>query len=383
MRLALNAWFWDSATTGSGQYTRQLAHALENLHADPEVVLVVPSPGGEGREEREGMAFPASCLPHAVPCTRSRGAKVQFEQVIFPRACTSLGADVAHVPYWGSPLRPSVPTVVTIHDLIPLMVPGYRGGLLQRLYTALVSAAARRAAVVLTDSKASQEDILSQLKLPRQRVRAVPLAVDDRYSPEPDPSDGAVRNGYGLPERYILYLGGFDRRKNLVTVFAAYRRACQGVEDAHPLVIAGRLPEEDSAFAPHPRRLMLEQGVPEQWVHYAGFVREDDKPAVYRGASAFMFPSRYEGFGLPALEALACGTPVVGSDAGSLPEIVGDGGTLLSPDDAEGMGQGLMRLMVNESYRSEMHHRALAQAAKFSWQHTAEETLAAYRHARR
>ncbi|MFO8112689.1 MAG: glycosyltransferase family 1 protein, partial [Desulfosalsimonadaceae bacterium] len=171
---------------------------------------------------------------------------------------------------------------------------------------------------MLTDSRASREDILTHLGLVPEQVHAVPLAAADHYGPEPAPDEKAVRARYGLPERYVLYLGGFDVRKNLATVLATYRWVGPALGEACPLVIAGRLPERDTAFTPDPRRLMRHEEVDEHLVHFSGFVDEADKPALYRDAVAFVFPSLYEGFGLPPLEALACGTPVVGSDVASL-----------------------------------------------------------------
>jgi len=176
----------------------------------------------------------------------------------------------------------------------------------------------------------------------------------------------------------VLYLGGFDVRKNVATVLGTYRWAGPVIGEECPLVIAGRLPERDTPFTPDPRRLTREQGIDERWVHFLGFVDEGHKPALYRGAVAFIFPSRYEGFGLPPLEALACGTPVVGSDAASIPEVVGDAGVLLPPDDVEGMAGALIQLATDEDFRAELSRHALAQAAHFSWERTARETLAAY-----
>jgi glycosyltransferase involved in cell wall biosynthesis len=177
----------------------------------------------------------------------------------------------------------------------------------------------------------------------------------------------------------VLYLGGFDVRKNVATVLAAYRQAGSVIGDMCPLVVAGRLPEQDTPFTPDPRRLAREQGVDERFVRFIGFVEEADKPTLYQGATAFIFPSRYEGFGLPPLEALACGTPVVGSDAASILEVVGPGGVLLPPDDAKGMARALIRLATDAGFREELSRRALAQAACFSWERTARETLVAYR----
>ncbi|MCS7177954.1 MAG: glycosyltransferase family 1 protein [Anaerolineae bacterium] len=357
MRVALNAWFWEQPETGSGQYTRRLVEHLAALDPALEVVLIQPPPVG--------------------PL-----GKVFFEQWSFPRRARQVGADVAHVPYWASPLVSPVPVVVTIHDLIPLRLRAYRGGPLVRLYTALVSATASSAALVLTDSEASRQDVLTCLGLSPQRVRAVPLAADARFRPEPAPDDDTIRARYGLPPRYILYLGGFDVRKNLATALRAYCWVGPVLGAECPLVLAGRLPEKDTPFTPDPRRLAREAGLLPEWVRFIGPVAEADKPAVYRGAVAFLYPSRYEGFGLPPLEAMACGVPVVGSDVSSIPEVVGPGGILFPPDDAEGMAGALLQLAQDADFRAGMRGCALAQARRFSWEETARRTLEAYRDAR-
>jgi glycosyltransferase involved in cell wall biosynthesis len=379
MRIAINAWFWNSPTTGSGQYTRRLVRGLAALGQDSRIILVTPEKKQDARSKMQEI--PTSCLLHPVPCSRSNLRKVWFEQIAFPRACRRLHADVAHVPYWAPPLRPTIPTVVTIHDLIPLLLHEYRGGPLVQLYTALVGYAARSATRVLTDSEFSRQDIIAHLSLAQDHVRAVYLAGGDNYTPTPAPSDTDVRTRYSLPERYVLYLGGFDVRKNVAALIDAYHCAAPSIGETHPLVIAGQLPANDTPFAPDPRRLAQEHGLDERIVRFIDFPDDADKPALYRGATAFIFPSRYEGFGLPPLEALACGTPVVGSDTSSIPEIVGDGGLLLSPDDVEGMAQALVKLVTDVEFRTELSRRALAQAARFSWEQTARETLAAYRDA--
>jgi len=375
MRVAINAWFWDSPNTGSGQYTRRLVEHLAAVAPSLEIVLVAPK-GYWFQVSRFTLHVSRGTQPETWNRKPEIGSlrKVWFEQVAFPRACARLGADVAHVPYWAPPLCPSIPTVVTIHDLIPLLLREYRRGPLVRLYTALVSKTAQSAALVLTDSEASRRDIVTHLGLPRERVRVVYLAASERYTPIPSPLTGGSRRGV----RYVLYLGGFDVRKNVATALRTYRWAGPVIGEECPLVIAGRLPERDTPFAPNPRRLAREQGVDERFVRFIGFVDEADKPALYRGAVAFIFPSRYEGFGLSVLEALACGTPVVGSDAASIPEVVGNAGVLLPPDDAEGMAGALIRLATDDTFRAELSRRALAQAARFSWERTARETLAAY-----
>ncbi len=370
MRVAINAWFWGHPTTGSGQYTRRLVEHLTAATPEAEVALVLSS----------GFGF-SELGPQDPPRPISEGGglkKVWFEQIAFPRAGRYLAADVAHVPYWAPPLLPSIPTVVTIHDLIPLLLREYRGGPLVRAYTALVAAAAASAALILTDSHSSRRDILAHLDVEPERVRVVYLAAEERYRPTPAPDDEEVRARYGLPDRYTLYLGGFDVRKNVATGLRAYKWAGKVLGADCPLVVAGRLPERDTSFAPDPRLQATSLGLEPDWVRFIGAVAEQDKPALYRGASVFLFPSRYEGFGLPPLEAMACGTPVVGSDAASIPEVVGNAGVLASPDDAEGMAGAVIQLAQDPDFRAEMSSRALAQAARFSWAACAQETFAAY-----
>jgi glycosyltransferase involved in cell wall biosynthesis len=370
MRIAINGWFWDQPHTGSGQYTRQLLTHLLQIAPEHEYILVTP----EGSQRVTGQRV----TRNSSLVTRKPGLrKVWFEQVTFPRACRRLGADLAHVPYWGSPLSPTVPTLVTIYDLIPLLLPEYRGNVLVRTYTGLVQSAATSAVLVLTDSEASKRDIVAHLGLPEDRVRVVYLAADPALSPEPSPDDDVIRAHYGLPDEYVLYLGGFDVRKNLVGLLQTWTFAEGPVGEHMPLVIAGRLPQH-STFTPDPRRIARALEIDPKTLLFPGPILEEHKPAVYRGAVCFLFPSRYEGFGLPPLEALSCGVPVVGSDASSIPEVVGDAGILVPPDDTRHMAGALIAVVTEPELRDQLSARTLAQAARFSWEKTARQTLAAY-----
>ncbi len=231
---------------------------------------------------------------------------------------------MAFVPYWGAPWWSPCPVVVTVHDLIPLLLPAYRGGALQRLYTWLVTHTAQRARAVLTDSEASKADIVAHLGIPPQRVHAVNLAADPRYRPVTDPEILArVRARYALPPGpFLLYLGGFDVRKNVLRAIEAYarlvtRRQAAGA-DPRPLVIAGKLPAEDTPFAPDPRQLVLRLGITDA-VHFTNWVDEADKPALYTLAAGTVFISEYEGFGLPVLEAMACAPELPANYSGANP----------------------------------------------------------------
>jgi glycosyltransferase involved in cell wall biosynthesis len=380
MRIAINAWFLEETGTGSGQYLQGLLRAMAELAPEHEFLLAGPKDRWDGQPP----GLRAKFWPLRSPQWRSNLGKVLFEQVAFPRICHQWGADVAHVPYWGSPLRPTVPTVVTIHDLIPLLLPAYRGGLLVRLYTWLVSTSARKAAAVITDSQASKEDIEEHLGLPADRVHCIYLAAGEHFQPEPTPEDEAIRLSYGLPDRsnpadparYVLYLAGHDARKNVETLVEAFATVAQADDDV-ALVIAGKLPEREDPLFYNPRPLIDALDLAGD-VRLTGWVEEADKPALYRGAACAVFPSRYEGFGLPVLEALACGTPLVTSNVSSLPELAGDAGFAVAPDDVQGLAGAILSCLVDDGLAAELRRRGPEQAARFRWEQTARETLDVY-----
>ena len=182
MHLALNAYFWNQPHTGTGQYTRQLVRWLDRLVSDLRISLVVPQP----LNEQDKAAIPTEVSLVVAPARSGHLGKVYFEQLIFPRACRSLGVDLAHVPYWGSPLQSSVPLAVTIHDITTLLVREYRQGLRSRLYTALVSASAQAATHVITDSKASSLDIQRHLDIVESGITSIYLAAGHHFNPDPD-----------------------------------------------------------------------------------------------------------------------------------------------------------------------------------------------------
>ncbi len=371
MRIVLNGWFLaHDSHTGTGQYLRALLDWLPRVGPQHEYHVVVPD--GPLPE------LPSSIGILHLACGASNFDKLRFEQILFPRACEQLGAHLAHVPHWAPPLASPAPLVVTIHDLIPRLLPEYRGGPLVRLYTALVSAATLGASMVLADSEASRRDILRELKLPEDKVRTVYLAADERYTAQSGfLLDEAVKQKYGLPDGYVLYLGGFDARKNVRALLSAWTWAANSVGEAYPLVLGGQLPAPDGRLFEDYPALARQLAVADS-VKFIGHVDEADKPALYRGALAFVFPSRYEGFGLPPLEAMACGVPVITGNGGSLPEVVGSAGYVIPPSDTRSLGAAILTCVVEPSVADNLRQRGLEQAKQFSWEKTARATLAAY-----
>jgi glycosyltransferase involved in cell wall biosynthesis len=372
MRIVVNGWFFiHNSHTGTGQYLRALLDWLPQVNPKADYYLVTPG------QLASPTALPAGWRLYPVAGGAADLHKLYFEQVLFPWACRRLRADVIHIPYWAPPLAfTSAPVVVTIHDLIPRLLPPYRGRVLTRAYTALVSAATPRTRLILADSEASRLDILRLFRLPEERVRRVYLAADQRYRATGDPAaDLASRQKYGLPEKYVLYLGGFDVRKNVPALLEAW--ATSALARHAGLVLGGSVPAPDGRLFADYAGLTARLGLTDA-VKFIGPVDEADKPALYRGAAVFVYPSRYEGFGLPPLEAMACGTPVVTTNGGSLPEVVGEAGLVVPPDDTRALGQALLACLTEPAMARGLRERGLLQARQFSWENMARETAAAY-----
>ncbi|MFQ5410554.1 MAG: glycosyltransferase family 4 protein [Anaerolineales bacterium] len=374
MRLAINGWFLSHPSTGSGRYLRAL---LEHLPAtDPELEIHVIAPA-----HVQSAAMPPGCAMHRVPTAATHLGKVRFEQCVFPRAAQRLAADLAHIPYWAPPLRSQVPFVVTVHDIIPLLLPEHRGAPAARLYTSLVAMATRGAAAVIADSDHSRLDIAKHLRVRDELIHTVHLAADAAYRPRDSfEVDATLREKYGLPESYVLYLGGFHRRKNVHHLLAAWTWAHDPIGAHYPLIIAGALPQHPDGRLFYDLKALAHELDVTDSVRFIGHVDEADKPALYQGAACFVYPSSYEGFGLPPLEAMACGTPVVTTNEASLPEVVGDAAYLIAdPTDTRKLGAAIIGAVVDEQLADDLRERGLAQASKFTWARTARETVAVYR----
>lgn len=370
MHIAFNGWFWDQPHTGSGQYIRRLLHQLRRVRPDLRLTLILP-PHNSAPDD----------LPHNTDLVTTSGpggrfGKVWFEQRIFPRMVRRVQADIAHVPYWGPPLSSPAKLVTTILDVIPVALPDYARGMGNRLYYALARAAAQGSAHTLTISDAARGDIVDYLGLAAQTITTTHLGVDEAFHPRLGAEhDEAVRRKYDLPDQFVLYLGGFDRRKLVNDLLYAYTYVVQAQGDAIPLVLAGREPAWGTSVFPDLRAYVNDLNIGHA-VRWIGYVDEADKPALYRLADVFVYPSGYEGFGLPPLEAMASGTPAVARQIDVMEEVLGDGAYLV--DNPRTMGGAIIALLIQEPLRQTMINQGLARATRYHWRKTAQQTLAVY-----
>jgi len=240
------------------------------------------------------------------------------------------------------------------------------------------TAAARGSSHTITLSQASKADIVKYIGLPEESITPIYLAADEAYHPRIGiEKDAAVRAKYNLPDEFVLGIGGFDVRKQFNQLLLAYTYVGQAEGDNIPLVMAGREPEWGTGVFPDLPKYAAELNITD-YVRWIGYIDEADKPSLYRLARVFVFPSVYEGFGLPVLEAMASGVPVVANNVSSIPEVAGDGAYLVEPGDARAMAGAIIALLLQPSLHESLVTQGLARATNFSWRKTAKETLAVY-----
>jgi len=373
MKIGISGMFFQFPASGSGQYLSHLLNAITEVDKKNEYSIFGPQ-AIEGKS-----VYPY--YVHKVPGFATKNdniEKVMWEQFTGPMAAHQAGMDLFHIPYFAPPLITRTPTIVTIHDVIPMRLPAYQPNGKVKAYMNLVARAAQRANMIITVSQHAKQDIIDVLKLPAERIRVIYEAAGDEYQPVTDPALlAAARARYGVGERYIFYLGGLDQRKNVPQLVRAFAQVFAQVGDPQlKLLIAGNPDKKKGPLFPDPRPVAAELGITKQISYH--FIAEEDKAAMYSGASLFVFPSLYEGFGLDPLEAMCSGAPVVCSNLTSLPEVVGDAALSVDPTNTQALAEAMQSVLTNSELRADLRARSLKRAQQFSWQKTAAETIDVY-----
>lgn len=295
-----------------------------------------------------------------------------WDQVTLPRRLVSDRVSVFLSPYYKGPLLAPCPVVLTIHDLFFLDYPGRRRPFYRAVMTRLARLYARRATAVIADSEYSRRSIVERLGLSPARVRVIPVALGPEFKPEP--LGEAVRPRYGVPAPYILYVGNFRPHKNLPRLIRAYAALPERLRTSHSLVLAGGDRRHLGALLGLARSL----GVADR-VLFPGRIADADLPALYSGCALFVLPSLEEGFGLPALEAMACGAPVAAANRAALPEVVGSAALLFNPEDDAAITRAMVDVLSRADLRDDLARRSLARAREFTPDRTSGSVLALLR----
>jgi glycosyltransferase involved in cell wall biosynthesis len=372
MNLTLDARTATSHFPGISRYVKNLARALPPELQPGEDLLVLHDSGQAISWIHELVRY-HECGSKLVPISPFSLA----QQWQIPWLLRKAGAHLYHSPYYLMPYRPGIPTVLTVYDLIPLRFPQFVSARARLLFRLAMTLALRAADQVIAISEATRQDLHRVFRLSKEKIQVIPLAAGENFHPPAREEMERARAQYNLPDEYVLYLGINKPHKNLPRLVEAWaqlthRRAI----DNQKLVIAGAW---DPRY-PQAEQLAANLNVDETIV-FLGSIPEADLPALYGAARLFVFPSLYEGFGLPVLEALSCGTPVACSHTASLREVAGEAAIYFDPAGPDRIAEALANALNDPAILEDLRARGLEQARKFTWRRTAQQTLQVYRQA--
>jgi glycosyltransferase involved in cell wall biosynthesis len=351
---------------GIGTYIRNLLRQLARLDSDTEYILLT-------RDTDLGIA--ATLAPNFRAVPERAGNYSIGEQLHIPWVVHRERADVFHAPHYVLPAAVPSRSVVTIHDCIHLMFPQYLRNRAAYLYArAAMWTAVRRSDRILTVSEASKRDILHFFNVRADKIVVAHNAIDDHFwMPPSEEQVERVRERYQLHHRFVLYVGNIKPHKNLVRLIEAFSALRSGGLDDVKLLIIG----DEISKLPALRRAVHQYKL-HKHVRFLGYVDDETLSILYRLAAVFVFPSLYEGFGLPPLEAMACGTPVVTSNLSSLPEVTGGAAILVDPYDVESIVDGIRRVLDDPALAAEMRLKGRVRARQFSWEESVRKTRQVY-----
>lgn len=346
---------------GIGRYTKNLVEALSKIDRENEYFLLYP--GNLSQKPDVGENF------HLAHAKSSKG--ILWHQSALPALVKSYSLDLLHCPgNFKIPYLKRCRQVLTIHDLIPLKFKIYFKNTLKTMaYLILHKLAVGSADKIITDSENTKKDVISILNVPDEKIEAIPLAVDKKFLDKKNINLEKVLKKYSLQEGYLLHLGGIGFNKNTARVIEAFKIIMEKTPDAPPLVIIGNknwLARQIADSASHEK------------IIFTGYVPDKHMPSLYSAASVFIYPSLYEGFGFPVLEAMACGVPVVASSTSSFPEVMGDAGLLVDPENPADIAEKTLMLVAESDLIKKLQEKGFERVSKFSWENTAKKVLALY-----
>ena len=366
MRIAFDGTTLRPVRTGVGYYTDHLLHHLAEGARDDELTVVSNRP----------VSTTGPLPPHVRVDTGSRRLpRMLWMQIAAPAVLRRLEADIAHFTNGMMPLRSPIPTVVTIHDMSLRLYPRYHPTRRVLFNRPLVDLAAHRADAIITVSESARREIVDVCGVAPERVHVVYEAAAPAFHPVRDATAlASTRRRYALPDRFVLYVGTIEPRKNLPLLLQAFARQWRTGALSHHLVCAGPY-----GWLSRDLQALIERLQIGPAIRFLGYVPFDDLPVIYSLADMFVFPSLYEGFGLPVIEAMACGTPVITGEVGALAEIGGDATERVDCLEADPLGERIVALARNRERREQLSALGLERARAFSWRRAAQETLAVYR----
>jgi glycosyltransferase involved in cell wall biosynthesis len=360
MQIGIDARLWGEPRSGIGRYTRSLVETLVKLAPEERWVLYLDRPARD---------LPAAAEARCLPWPR----RLAWILWAAPRELARRPVDLFHGVTGFELPRAAARLVTTVHDLIPFRLPALVPRRHRWAVRALLGGALRRAARVIAVSEATRRELATRYRVPDHKLHVVPEAAAPHFAPASRAEVARVREGYDLADPYVLFVGLLEPKKNLPALLDAVARCrAAGSWGRTRLAVAGAPGWGTEGLAAEVGRLGLDG-----YVRLLGPVPDGDLPALYGGAQAFVFPSLWEGFGLPVLEAMASGAAVIASRRGALPEVAGDAALLVEPEPAP-LAEALGRVLGDAALRTRLREAGLDRARAYSWERTATQTLAVY-----
>jgi len=379
MRIGLNARFINYPHTGIGQHTLGLISALAKIDKENEYFLFVdrlPKP-----MPNFGKNFKVVVLPPSFRFLGSGVAKTTWEYLAIPRKAAQLKLDLIHHFYPAVSVTKKRPVVMTVHDAIPWLFKDYRRALTSQIYLSGLNWSLPKAHFILTVSMSAKDDLVKTLKIPKSKISVAYNAFNPIYDKKLEPEEiKKTLKRYGVGGDFLFYVGGFDVRKNIEKLLEAYLLVLKKYPKIK-LVIGGGLTAPRTRLYASLRRAksFIKRHKLENKVKMVGFIADKDLPAFYQGTSAFVWPSLYEGFGIPVLEAMASGAPVVTSKIPVFEEVTGRAAVLVDPKNSTDIANGITKILSNPKFAGELGAKGKVRAKSFSWEKSAKVLLRLYK----
>jgi glycosyltransferase involved in cell wall biosynthesis len=352
--------------TGIGTYTNNLISELLSLNSKDEFTLFCTGKFNENfNKKNSNIVFSSG---------RHGGF---YEKYYIPNTLNEIHTDLYHIPQngIGFDFDTKIPTIVTIHDLIPYIMPETVGkGYLERFLRDMPNIISNSSGI-LTVSEYSKKDILKFFSFyPEEKIFVTPLAANTNFKPlDKNNCKLYVQNTYGVKDPYILYIGGFSLRKNVLGIIKAFSKVYKDLNKPYKLLLGGPIRDEGEKLLTFVKENNLEDKIV-----FCGYLEDDILPILYSGCDAFVYPSFYEGFGLPPLEAMSCRAPVITSSLTSIPEVTGDSAILINPNNITELEKALVTLLNDENLKAILSEKGYMRSLEFTWRKTAKNTAKAY-----
>lgn len=351
MKIAIDTQTVLGQRSGFGFYVKNLVETLEKIDHQNQYLKISP---GHDRDFHTVQRF-------------------IWDQFVFPKVAKKADVDILHQPCFSAPVFYRGKKIVTVHDIIPLKFPGNLPLASRLFYSRWMTYTYNYADYIIADSECTKKDIIKHLKIPAEKIRVIHLAVSNAFRPTSSRVElEKVKQKYRTGDKYFIHTGTIEPRKNLPFLVKAYFLAVKAGIEENLVIVGKRGWYYEDLF-----KLVKETHLDDR-VIFTGYAADSEIPQLYSGATALVFPSLYEGFGFPPLEAASCGTPVISSNTSSLPEVLDKAGILLAPQDEKRWAKAMLNVATDRKLAESLRIAGLAQAKKFSWEATAKKTIEVY-----